>query len=243
MLELISSPEEKEKAFKHLDLESVMKVLQQYLVQGSVDTRVAVLKWIHHLFTQAEDEVRFRLSTKEMSVYWFIDFSDVKSCNKFVSGAVWNSIWFLGRGRRSGSHCFSGDRQFDQHQGYALIHTKCSSQISHTNLVNRSSKTGPHVSQTQYRNFLVSLLKLFEEKRSLLENRGAFIISRLCALLDAETIYRILAEIIFEETTNLKFASTMVRTLNTILLTTSELFDLRMLLKDINNEVRIYWIR
>lgn len=57
MLELISSQEEKEKAFKHLDLDSVMKVLQQYLVQGSVDTRVAVLKWIHHLFTQAEDEV------------------------------------------------------------------------------------------------------------------------------------------------------------------------------------------
>lgn len=97
--------------------------------------------------------------------------------------------------------------------------------------------SGQHASQTQYRNFLVSLLKLFEEKRSLLENRGAFIISRLCALLDAETIYRILAEIIFEETANLKFASTMVRTLNTILLTTSELFDLRMLLKDISNEV------
>lgn len=70
-----------------------------------------------------------------------------------------------------------------------------------------------------------------------MDNRGAFIISRLCALLDAKTIYRILAQIIFEENTNLKFASTMVRTLNTILLTTSELFDLRMLLKDISNEV------
>lgn len=86
---------------------------------------------------------------------------------------------------------------------------------------------------------MVSLLKLFEEKRSLLENRGAFIISRLCTLLNAEIIYRILAEIISEETTNLKFASTIVRTLNTILLTTSELFDLRMLLKDISNEVNI----
>lgn len=35
-----------------------MKVLQQYLIQGSVDTKVAVLQWIHHLFTQAENEVR-----------------------------------------------------------------------------------------------------------------------------------------------------------------------------------------
>lgn len=61
--------------------------------------------------------------------------------------------------------------------------------------------------------------------------------SQLCILLNAEVIYRIFAEIIFEETTNLKFASTMVRTLNTILFTTSELFELRMHLKDITNEV------
>lgn len=57
MFELISSKEEKERAFKYLDLDSVMKVLEQYLIQGSVDTKVAVLKWIHHLFTQAENEV------------------------------------------------------------------------------------------------------------------------------------------------------------------------------------------
>lgn len=57
MFELISSKEEK--AFKYLDLDSVMKVLQQYLIQGSVDTKVAVLKWIHHLFTQAENEVYY----------------------------------------------------------------------------------------------------------------------------------------------------------------------------------------
>lgn len=62
MFELISSKQEKENAFKYLDLDSVMKVLQQYLIQGSVDTKVAVLKWIHHLFTQAEDEVHFYLN-------------------------------------------------------------------------------------------------------------------------------------------------------------------------------------
>lgn len=65
MFELISSKEEKERAFKYLDLDSVMKVLQQYLNQGPVDTKVAVLKWIHHLFTQAENEVHFnRFSRK-----------------------------------------------------------------------------------------------------------------------------------------------------------------------------------
>lgn len=99
------------------------------------------------------------------------------------------------------------------------------------------SRLDAKVSHAHYKKFLISLLKLFEEKRPLLENRGAFIISQLCILLNAEVIYRIFAEIIFEETTNLKFASTMVRTLNTILLTTSELFELRNHLKNITNEV------
>lgn len=58
MFDLISSKEEKEKAFQYLDLDSVMKVLQQYLATSSlVDTKVAALKWIYHLFTQAENEV------------------------------------------------------------------------------------------------------------------------------------------------------------------------------------------
>lgn len=68
-------------------------------------------------------------------------------------------------------------------------------------------------------------------------NQFQILFSQLCILLNAEVIYRIFAEIIFEETSNLKFASTMVRTLNTILFTTSELFELRMHLKDITNEV------
>lgn len=65
MFELISSKVEKEAAFQYLDLASVMKVLQQYLNQGSVETKVAVLKWIHHLFTQAENE----MSTHAISLY------------------------------------------------------------------------------------------------------------------------------------------------------------------------------
>lgn len=65
MLELISAQDKKEKAFRYLDLDSVMKVLQQYLVQSSVETKVAVLKWIHHLFKQAENE----MTTHATSLY------------------------------------------------------------------------------------------------------------------------------------------------------------------------------
>lgn len=55
-------------------------------------------------------------------------------------------------------------------------------------------------------------------------------------LLNAEHIYRTFAEIIAEETVNVKFASTMVRSLNIILLTSSELFALRNALRDITNK-------
>lgn len=89
----------------------------------------------------------------------------------------------------------------------------------------------------QYRKFLMSLLNLFSEDRKFLENRGALVIRKLCVLLNAEYIYRTFAEIITEENSNIKFASTMVRTLNMILLTSSELFELRNLVKDITNAV------
>lgn len=57
MLELVSSKADKSQVFNNLDLESVMEVLRQYLSQSSVETKVAVLKWIHHLFTEAKDEM------------------------------------------------------------------------------------------------------------------------------------------------------------------------------------------
>lgn len=57
MLELVSAKNDMSEIFKHLDLDSIMEVLRQYLVHSSVDTKVAVLKWIHHLFTEAKDKV------------------------------------------------------------------------------------------------------------------------------------------------------------------------------------------
>ena len=55
-------------------------------------------------------------------------------------------------------------------------------------------------------------------------------------LLSAEDIYRSLAELLLQES-NLKFARLMVETLNTILLTTSELFELRNRLRNLSTQV------
>lgn len=61
----------------------------------------------------------------------------------------------------------------------------------------------------------------------------------MCVLLNSEDIYRTLAEILKAEE-NLKFATIMVENLNTILLTSSELFELRSKLKELKTEVSIF---
>ncbi|KAJ6666166.1 hypothetical protein lerEdw1_001070 [Lerista edwardsae] len=58
------------------------------------------------------------------------------------------------------------------------------------------------------------------------------VLKQLCLLLNAENIFHSMADILLREE-DLKFASTMVHTLNTILLTSSELFQLRNQLKDL----------
>ncbi|KAJ4843721.1 PtdIns(3,5)P(2) sythesis regulation factor [Turnera subulata] len=81
-----------------------------------------------------------------------------------------------------------------------------------------------------FRQLVVFLVHNFRVDNSLLEKRGALIIRRLCVLLDAERVYRELSRIL-EGEADLDFASIMVQALNLILLTSSELAELRVLLK------------
>ncbi|XP_062171505.1 protein VAC14 homolog [Alnus glutinosa] len=81
-----------------------------------------------------------------------------------------------------------------------------------------------------FRQLVVFLVHNFRIDNSLLEKRGALIIRRLCVLLNAERVYRELSTIL-EGESDLDFASIMVQALNLILLTSSELSELRDLLK------------
>lgn len=69
-------------------------------------------------------------------------------------------------------------------------------------------------------------------------HRMGFFIRHLCVLLNAQNIYCALAEILQKEKEDLQFASLMVNNLNMILLTSSELFELRQKLKELHNEVQ-----
>ncbi|GAB2296947.1 PtdIns(3,5)P(2) sythesis regulation factor [Dionaea muscipula] len=81
-----------------------------------------------------------------------------------------------------------------------------------------------------FHQLVVYLVENFRDNNTLLEKRGALIIRRLCVLLEAERVYRELSTIL-ENESDLDFASIMVQALNLILLTSSELFELRELLK------------
>lgn len=181
-----------------LDLSSLVEVLIKHLMYMSVQTKVAVLKWLHHLFTNIPHkmfdhiEVLFPILMRSLS-----------------------------------------DNSDDVVQQTLVVMAEIiSSKSPEANTVDYHNE----VQNKYFTKFIVNLLRLFSTDRHLLEERGAFIIRELCVLLSAEDIYKTLAKILLNEE-NLSFACTMIQTLNIILLTSSELFDLRNKLKDLDSSV------
>ncbi|CAG8607608.1 10557_t:CDS:2, partial [Dentiscutata heterogama] len=83
--------------------------------------------------------------------------------------------------------------------------------------------------------FMGDLLRSFSTDRKLLETRGSLIIRNLCLSLNSERIYRSFAEIL-EKEEDIEFASSMVQNLNSILITSPELSDLRKRLKNLETK-------
>lgn len=77
-----------------------------------------------------------------------------------------------------------------------------------------------------FNNLMNSLVTLFYTDRKLLDTRGILIIKQLCLSISSEKIFRAMATIL-ESHENAEFSSTMIQTLNLILLTSSELKDTR----------------
>jgi len=96
------------------------------------------------------------------------------------------------------------------------------------------TKDSKSTTSVHFKQFITSLLKLFSADRNLLETKGSFIIRQLCVLLKAEDIYGSFSELLVHEE-NLKFSRLMVETLSTILLTSSELYDLRSMLRELKS--------
>ncbi|XP_076248910.1 protein VAC14 homolog [Calliopsis andreniformis] len=179
-----------------LDLSSVVEVLIKHLMYMSVQTKVAVLKWIHHLFTNIPHKI----------------FNHIENLFPILMKSL-------------------SDNSDEVVQQTLVVMAEI---ISSKSPEAAATDSNSEMQNKYFTKFIVNLLRLFSTDRHLLEERGAFIIRELCVLLSAEDIYKTLAKILLEEP-NLNFACTMIQTLNVILLTSSELFDLRNKLKDLDS--------
>jgi len=99
------------------------------------------------------------------------------------------------------------------------------------------------LNRTEFVKVLKAVVQLFATDSRLLEKRGSLIVRKLCVLLDAKSIYMILAKVISDANSDEtdasggvsgmkepEFASLMVQTLNLILLTANELVHLKYII-------------
>ncbi|KYN27148.1 Protein VAC14 like protein [Trachymyrmex cornetzi] len=181
---------------ENLDLASVVEVLTKHLLCLSVQTKVAVLKWIHHLFINIPQKM----------------FNHIEDLFPILMKSL-------------------SDSSDEVVQQTLVVMAEIISSKSPEAIVTNPNEK---MQNKYFTKFIVNLLRIFSTDRHLLEERGAFIIRELCVLLSAEDIYKTLAKILLEEQ-NLSFACTMIQTLNVILLTSSELFDLRNKLRHLDS--------
>ncbi|XP_062404411.1 protein VAC14 homolog [Sardina pilchardus] len=225
------TPASLDRAQVTLDLDGIVQVLDRHLHDSSTGmmTRIAVLKWLYHLYIKTPRKMfRHTDSLFPMLLKTLSDESDevilkdlevLAEIASSPAGQTYNS------GMCDGSDSKSELQVPEPSIGQQLV---VGSKMAD------SSPSTPSMNSYFYK-FMINLLKRFSLERKLLETRGAFIIRQLCLLLHAENIFHSMADILLKEE-DLKFASTMVQTLNTILLTSAELFQLRNQLKDLRTQ-------
>ncbi|NXB33242.1 VAC14 protein, partial [Eulacestoma nigropectus] len=213
-----------------LNLDGIVQVLDYHLSDTSIGmmTRIAVLKWLYHLYIKTPRKM-FR-HTDSLFPILLRTLSDESDEVILKDLELLAEIASSPAGQTEEGHGPSDGS--DVRPGPVELHVPArAGQLSSSTKGLECSPSTPTMNSYFYK-FMINLLKRFSSERKLLETRGAFIIRQLCLLLNAENIFHSMADILLREE-DLKFASTMVHTLNTILLTSSELFQLRNQLKDL----------
>lgn len=215
-----------------LHLDGIVQVLNCHLSDTTIGmmTRIAVLKWLYHLYIKTPRKM-FR-HTDSLFPILLQTLSDESDEVVLKDLEVLAEIASSPAGQTDDPGAPDGP---DLRVNHSELQVPTSGRA---NLLNPPSTKGlegspstPTMNSYFYK-FMINLLQTFSSERKLLEARGPFIIRQLCLLLNAENIFHSMADILLREE-DLKFASTMVHTLNTILLTSTELFQLRNQLKDL----------
>jgi len=87
--------------------------------------------------------------------------------------------------------------------------------------------------EKEFKRVINAVLHLFSDDRRLLERRGSLVVRKLCVLMNSQSVYLSIASVLTNEEAgfSLEYISTMIQTLNLILLTAHELDSLRLVLK------------
>ncbi|NXL81806.1 VAC14 protein, partial [Leptocoma aspasia] len=214
-----------------LNLDGIVQVLDYHLSDTSIGmmTRIAVLKWLYHLYIKTPRKM-FR-HTDSLFPILLRTLSDESDEVILKDLELLAEIASSPAGQTEEGHGPSDGS--DVRPGPVELHVPArAGQLSSSSTKGLECSPSTPTMNSYFYKFMINLLKRFSSERKLLETRGAFIIRQLCLLLNAENIFHSMADILLKEE-DLKFASTMVHTLNTILLTSSELFQLRNQLKDL----------
>lgn len=215
-----------------LDLRSVMDVLHKQLRNTPVPCKTAVLRWIYHLHNKIPNKMCRYL--EELFPVLLRTLSDPSDEVVLLVIEVLAQIASTSNHSSAPSSLSPPVTASTTTSSTATTTTiSASSSISSTTTVQGTQEEGKTNVDEYFTRFLQNLLHLFTTQRNLLEDRGPLIIRQLCVMLSAEDIYRTLAELLQEEE-DLIFASKMVQTLSSILLTSKELFSLRIQLKDLS---------
>ena len=192
-----------------LDLSSVVSVLSTHLSHPAVYTRVAVLKWIHHLHQKCP--VRMFPLMEELFTRLLRMLSDSSDEVVLLDLEVLASLC-TGEPSDSAPQLLADLRP--------SLSPAAKSQLSHLS---------PY-----FVKFALNLLRLFRDEPSLLVQRGAFILRQLSLLLSPSEILATLS-VLLEEEEDLEFATMMVNSLSGILLTATEFHALRSSLKTLDS--------
>ncbi|XP_045470511.1 protein VAC14 homolog isoform X2 [Harmonia axyridis] len=225
---------------ENIDLTAVVTVLTQFLAHNSIQTKVAVLKWIYDLYLKMPEQVAPHLEVLFPALQrTLLDQSDevVQQCLVVIAEII--SPYLENVLNESDSMEWNFLNEYwdtiDQDsKNQQMVKKKDMSKRNHeidTYKKDLSISDKDESSEVPYfTKFISGLLTSFKVNNEFLDERGSFVLRQLCLLLKAETIYLAISEILHNET-DLIFVSLMVEHLNMILLTSSELFELRERLK------------
>lgn len=215
-----------------LNLDGIVQVLDRHLHDSAIGmmTRIAVLKWLYHLYIKTPRKM-FR-HTDSLFPILLRTLSDESDEVILKDLEVLAEIASSPAGQTEDLGSSDSPDMRSKPSALQVPAAGKGAQTSPTGAKGLECSPSTPTMNSYFYKFMINLLKRFSSERKLLETRGAFVIRQLCLLLNAENIFHSMADILLRED-DLKFASIMVQTLNTILLTSSELFQLRNQLKDL----------